>query len=178
MAQRIPAASLITGCANDWKRTTRSSCGKAFQYVCLCGIAGSRQREARQWCVGSGRGGFAPRRGRGYGGRVPFSKAREQVKPDIEKNPLGTLVKTISAPELVFGAKRATYTTEMSACQYVASYNWLNDQVPTIVVPGKQLHPRLIYLHPKDLYQENLLNGLLWELHSVSKRTVASTSAT
>ncbi|USP79059.1 uncharacterized protein yc1106_06333 [Curvularia clavata] len=86
---------------------------------------------------GSGRGGLAPRRGRGYGGRVPFNKPREQVKPDIKKNPLGSLLKTILAPDLVIDAKDAALTGEITDCQYVSSYNWLNDQTPTIVIPGK-----------------------------------------
>lgn len=95
---------------------------------------------------GNGRGGFAPRRGRGRGGRVPhFSKPREQVKPDINKHPLGKLVKTFSILDLKVGSGQALPDTEISDCQYVASYNWLNSQNPTIVVPGEFF---FTYKHP------------------------------
>lgn len=89
----------------------------------------------------NGRGGLAPRRGRGHDGRVPFNRPREQVKPDIKKNPLGDLLKTILAPRLVVEAKDAALASEITDCQYVSSYDWLNDQTPTILIPGKQPHP-------------------------------------
>jgi hypothetical protein len=84
---------------------------------------------------GSSRGGFAPRRGRGRGGRVPyFVKNREQTRPDLERHPLGGLVKELRSSNL---SLKPIDVAEISDCQYVASYNWLSDEVPTIVVPGK-----------------------------------------
>lgn len=98
---------------------------------------------------GSSRGGFAPRRGRGRGGRVPhFSKPKEQVKPDIHKNPLGKLVKIFHVSDLEAGPGRAPPDTEISDCQYVASYSWLNSQTPTIIVPGELF---FTYKHPSKL---------------------------
>jgi hypothetical protein len=82
----------------------------------------------------SSRGGFAPRRGRGRGGRAPlFAKTREPIKPDLEKHPLGDLVMEFRSSDL---SLKPIDLAEISNCQYVASYNWLNDEVPTIVVPG------------------------------------------
>ncbi|KAI4689111.1 hypothetical protein J4E81_007828 [Alternaria sp. BMP 2799] len=84
---------------------------------------------------GSGRGGWAPRRGRGRGGRAPhFAKNREQPKPDLHAHPLGDLVKVFRSSDL---SLKPIDSAEISNCQHVASYNWLNDEVPTIVVPGK-----------------------------------------
>ncbi|EUC41435.1 hypothetical protein COCMIDRAFT_8863 [Bipolaris oryzae ATCC 44560] len=86
----------------------------------------------------SSRGGFAPRRGQGQGGRYPyFNKVREQPKPDFTKRPLGDLFHTISASDLDVGANTTSHSTEISGCEYVASYNWTNETSPTIVVPGK-----------------------------------------
>jgi hypothetical protein len=80
------------------------------------------------------RGGFAPRRGRGRGGRASlFTKTREPMKPDLDKHPLGDLVKEFHSSDL---SLKPIDLAEISDCQYVASYNWLNDEVPTIVVPG------------------------------------------
>ncbi|KAI4648692.1 uncharacterized protein J4E78_008755 [Alternaria triticimaculans] len=84
---------------------------------------------------GSGRGGWAPRRGRGRGGRAPhFAKNREQPKPDLQTHPLGDPVKVFRSSDL---SLKPIDSAEISNCQHVASYNWLNDEVPTIVVPGK-----------------------------------------
>ncbi|KAI4610439.1 hypothetical protein J4E80_008203 [Alternaria sp. BMP 0032] len=84
---------------------------------------------------GSGRGGWAPRRGRGRGGRAPhFAKNREQAKPDLQTHPLGDPVKVFRSSDL---SLKPIDSAEISNCQHVASYNWLNDEVPTIVVPGK-----------------------------------------
>jgi hypothetical protein len=80
------------------------------------------------------RGGFAPRRGRGRGGRVPFfAKPKEQVKPDLERHPLGDLIKEFRNSDL---SLKPAALAEISDCQYVASYNWLNGKVPTIAIPG------------------------------------------
>jgi hypothetical protein len=83
----------------------------------------------------SSRAGYAPRRGRGRGGRIPFTKGREQIKPDIEKHPLGELLKTFHSSDLGVEQSGFARHATISDCQYVASYNWLNDR--TIIVPGK-----------------------------------------
>jgi hypothetical protein len=86
---------------------------------------------------GSSRAGFAPRTGRGRGGRTPFTKGREQIKPDIEKHPLGELLKTFYSSDLGVDQGESAHRAVISDCEYVASYNWLNDRNPTIIVPGK-----------------------------------------
>lgn len=65
-----------------------------------------------------------------------FAKNREQPKPDLQKHPLGDLVKVFRSSDL---SLKPLDLAEISDCQHVASYNWLNDEVPTIVVPGKAL---------------------------------------
>ncbi|KAF2742813.1 hypothetical protein M011DRAFT_452333 [Sporormia fimetaria CBS 119925] len=86
---------------------------------------------------GSSRGGFAPRGGRGArgrGGRAPFLTKTRETNPDLEKHPLGCLIKEFGSPDL---GLNPVDLAKISDCQYVASYNWLNDEVPTIVIPGK-----------------------------------------
>ncbi|KAI4916085.1 hypothetical protein J4E90_004531 [Alternaria incomplexa] len=100
---------------------------------------------------GSGRGGWAPRRGRGRGGRAPhFAKNREQPKPDLQTHPLGDPVKVFRSSDL---SLKPIDSAEISNCQHVASYNWLNDEVPTIVVPGKP--PRWTPLHAPQRLKED-----------------------
>lgn len=52
---------------------------------------------------------------------------------DLEKHPLGDLVKEFHSSDL---SLKPINLAEISDCQYVASYNWLNDEVPTIIIPG------------------------------------------
>jgi hypothetical protein len=90
------------------------------------------------------RGGFASRRGRG-GWSKPFSKPSAKpkvyVKPDIERHPLGHLLNTIHNLDLKVDRTHQTDTaTAFPAIldlQYIASYNWINDDTPTILVPGE-----------------------------------------
>ncbi|KAJ4366236.1 hypothetical protein N0V83_007872 [Neocucurbitaria cava] len=85
---------------------------------------------------GNSRGGFAPRRGRGGWGR-PLAKPREPVKPDIESHPLGQLLQTVHNSDLLDMPSNSSHNVTITDCQYVASYNWLNNSNPTVVVPGK-----------------------------------------
>lgn len=82
-----------------------------------------------------GRGGFAAQRGRG-GWSSAFTKRREVTKPDIEKYPLGRLLETFRTSDLKTKDGESTDAPVISDCQYVASYNWLNEEAPSIVVPG------------------------------------------
>ncbi|KAH8692474.1 hypothetical protein GQ44DRAFT_832853 [Phaeosphaeriaceae sp. PMI808] len=91
------------------------------------------------------RGGYAPRRGRG-GWSKPFVKPnREYTKPDIEKQPLGQLLRTIDKVNLKGNPAQPFGDTPISELRYVASYNWRNDNSTTILVPGKP--PRWTPLH-------------------------------
>ncbi|KAF2030477.1 hypothetical protein EK21DRAFT_100357 [Setomelanomma holmii] len=82
------------------------------------------------------RGGHAPRRGRG-GWTKPFAKSkRDSVKPDIDKHPLGKLLKTFKLSDLHFTAG-ASVGPAITDLQYVTSYNWRNNTSHAILVPGK-----------------------------------------
>jgi hypothetical protein len=90
------------------------------------------------------RGGYAPRRGRG-GWNKPFLKTkREFTKPDVEKKPLGQLLRTIRNSNLGTGNAGSFVATPISDpisdLQYIASYNWRDDGSTTIIVPGMQMH--------------------------------------
>ncbi|KAJ4325365.1 hypothetical protein N0V94_000707 [Neodidymelliopsis sp. IMI 364377] len=84
----------------------------------------------------SGRGGYAPRRGRGGGSR-PFVKRQEPTRPDINKHPLGELLVLLRNSNLETLRNDPLYLPGISNCQYVASYNWLGDKTATILVPGQ-----------------------------------------
>lgn len=92
---------------------------------------------------GTARGGCAPRRGRG-GGYRPFTKVRESVKPDIEKYPLGQLLQTFRDSDLRVEAKTLSHKVSITNCDCVASYNWLSEKAPTIIIPGIGLIANLL----------------------------------
>lgn len=85
---------------------------------------------------GRGRGGYAPRRGRG-GWAHPFVKRQEPTKPDTTKHPLGQLITSLKNSDLESSQANMLPLSHISNCQYVTSYNWLRDKKPTILVPGK-----------------------------------------
>ncbi|CAG5138526.1 uncharacterized protein ALTATR162_LOCUS381 [Alternaria atra] len=72
------------------------------------------------------------------------------MKPDLETYPLGDLVKEFRSSDL---SLKPADLTEISGCQYVASYNWLDDEVPTIVIPGKP--PQWTPLHVPQRLKED-----------------------
>ncbi|KAF3153579.1 hypothetical protein TWF569_001890 [Orbilia oligospora] len=86
----------------------------------------------------SGRAGFAPRGGRG-GGRGGRGGRQSAPQPDIVKHPLGNLVAKITTKDIDLTASGDTLsaTAVISDCEYVASYNWMNESASTIMVPGK-----------------------------------------
>ena len=66
--------------------------------------------------------------------------------PDIEKHPLGCLLRTLkdvdktapfSGAVGLLNTKVSDNVLKIYDCQYVASYNWLNSTQPTIVTPGR-----------------------------------------
>ncbi|PVI08395.1 hypothetical protein DM02DRAFT_510769 [Periconia macrospinosa] len=80
------------------------------------------------------RGGFAPR-STWRKTNVKFQK-REETTPDLAKHPLGELLETIRSDDLDSTTKVPAGELSIQDCTYVASYNWLNKDSPTIVVPG------------------------------------------
>lgn len=78
-----------------------------------------------------GRGGYAPRRGRGGWSR------QGSIKPDLQKHPLGDLISTVRRSDLKPSHLDLTPPLHIQGCEYVASYNWLDSKDPTVVVPGE-----------------------------------------
>jgi hypothetical protein len=90
----------------------------------------------------SRRGGGQSWRGRGkaetpkWGNWYGNKRYNKQAEPDISKLPRGGLLHTVSSSDLVESNPIPNAT--ISGCEYVASYNWLDNPEPTIVVPGRQ----------------------------------------
>ncbi|KZM23539.1 uncharacterized protein EKO05_0011279 [Ascochyta rabiei] len=84
--------------------------------------------------LSGGRGGYAPRRGRGGSSR-PFVKRQDPVKPDLTKYPLGELLVSLRTSNLEPSNTHLSLP-QIEDCQYVASYNWLAEH-STILVPGQ-----------------------------------------
>ncbi|KAF2189156.1 hypothetical protein K469DRAFT_683604 [Zopfia rhizophila CBS 207.26] len=86
--------------------------------------------------TGRGRGGFAPRGGRGALGHS-WGKRKPQNVPDTSLHPLGKLLTTFNNSHLDMVVGSSSDVASIANCKYVASYNWLNERTPTIIVPGK-----------------------------------------
>lgn len=84
-------------------------------------------------------GGFGRGGGRGGGQGVPQRQAPPQ--PDIVKHPLGDLVSKITTKDIDLPASSNTLSAAavITDCEYVTSYNWINESASTIMVPGKRL---------------------------------------
>ncbi|KAK6330663.1 hypothetical protein TWF718_002860 [Orbilia javanica] len=106
----------------------------------------------RRGASSSGRAGFAPRGGRGgrgdrgsggrgggRGGRSAPQRQAPPPQPDIFKHPLGNLVAKITTKDIDLTASNGTLSAAaaITECEYVASYNWMNDSTSTIMAPGK-----------------------------------------
>lgn len=86
----------------------------------------------------NGRGGYAPRRGRGGWSR-PLTKRQEPVKPDLIKHPLGELLVSLRPADLEPPQDALPTPPLIKDCQYVTSYNWLAGKDTTILIPGKSM---------------------------------------
>jgi hypothetical protein len=62
---------------------------------------------------------------------------REHIKPDIEKHPLGELLKTFSSSGLDYRLTALSTEASIADVEYAASYNWRHDGKITVLVPGK-----------------------------------------
>lgn len=69
---------------------------------------------------------------KGTGHRSGLNPGHEPDKPPQEE-PVGDLVTSFDTSEL---PRVETHPT-ISDCEYVASYNWVDGKVPTILVPGQ-----------------------------------------
>ena len=87
-----------------------------------------------------GRNSSLPFRG-GRRGSYP-SQRRTQMISQIAARPpsppLGQVLATLSDVDLANPSDLYEYPAKISSCKDVASYNWLNEQEPTILVPGLQ----------------------------------------
>ncbi|KAK6496367.1 hypothetical protein TWF481_002392 [Arthrobotrys musiformis] len=108
---------------------------------------------------GTGRGGDQGERGGRQG--APQRQAPPQ-QPDIVKYPLGNLVTKITTKDIDLTASDDTLsaTAVISDCEYVASYNWMNENASTIMVPGKPplwtplSEPRKLEKDTGDFYRD------------------------
>ena len=65
--------------------------------------------------------------------------------------PLGPVLATLNDADLANPSDLYECPAKISSCKDVASYNWLNEQEPTILVPGLQpLLPILQYLQKSE----------------------------
>ncbi|KAF2713833.1 hypothetical protein K504DRAFT_498627 [Pleomassaria siparia CBS 279.74] len=92
---------------------------------------GSAQRGIR-----GGRGSRGGRGGRG-GGNASTPKRDPPPEPDIVAHPLGELLQTIRISDLSLEAIKTSKPTDITDLKYVASYNWMEGDAPTIMIPGK-----------------------------------------
>ena len=110
-----------------------------------------RGRGARRYEIGrtgwrgSGRGergnardrGRVTVRGSGKNWRSSARGGRSAPTHDsLEGQPMGDLLGTITLTELQSSVRSKDAALAITDCQYVASYNWLNRQNATILVPG------------------------------------------
>ena len=84
-------------------------------------------------------------RSRGRGGSAYHSNWRKQQGQSskwrshspVSTRPVGKLISSISLDTLSgLSAADAEKYSCIKDCKYVASYNWMNREIPTIVVPG------------------------------------------
>ena len=100
-----------------------------------------------------GRSSFLPFRG-GRRGSYPSQRRTHMVSQIAARPPsppLGQVLVTLSDVDLANPSDLFEYPAKISSCEDVASYNWLNEQEPTILVPGLQpLLPILQYLQQPE----------------------------
>lgn len=59
------------------------------------------------------------------------------TRDSLEGQPVGDLLGTITLTELQSSVHSRDAALTITDCQYIASYNWLNTQKGTILVPGQ-----------------------------------------
>jgi hypothetical protein len=93
------------------------------------------------WTGARGRGRASLRGSRGgrsdRGGRGGWRQPDGPPIPDLSRNPLGQLLCTVSSSDLQIDGEDFAGTAAIADLKYVSSYNWVNSETPTIIVPGK-----------------------------------------
>ena len=87
-----------------------------------------------------GRSSSLPFRG-GRRGSHPSQRRTQMVSQRAARPPsppLGQVLATLSDVDLTNPSDLYGYPAKISSCEDVASYNWLNEQEPTILTPGPQ----------------------------------------
>ena len=107
-----------------------------------------------------GRSSSLPFRG-GRRGSYPSQRRTQRVSQIAARPPsppLGQVLATLSDVDLANPSDLYGYPAKISNCKDVASYNWLNEQEPTILVPGLQpLLPILQYSQQSEEAEETKL---------------------
>jgi len=123
-------------------------------YSFLRGRGGRRYGTGQTGGRGSGRGsgrgigrgergnergrGRTTARGSGTNWRFNARSGRSASTHDsIEGQPMGDLLGTITLTEIQSSVRFKDTTLTITDCQYIASYNWLDRQKATILVPGQ-----------------------------------------
>ena len=90
-----------------------------------------------------GRGLYPRGRGRGRGSGGGFGTTRNSDTPQRPPSPpIGDLIDELRGFDVFTAAQAGNNNDEtvgITDCKYVASYNWLDREDPTILVPGTAL---------------------------------------
>ena len=112
---------------------------------------------------GQGRSSSLPFRGGRRGSYLSHRRTQmvSQIAARPPSPPLGPVLATLSDVDLTDPSDLYGYPAKISSCKDVASYNWLNEQEPTILVPGLQpLLPMLQYLQQFEGAEETKLTPI------------------
>ena len=64
------------------------------------------------------------------------SQSSEQISVQSPSPPLGPVMATLSEDDLANCPDLYEHSASIVCCEDVASYNWLNEKEPTILIPG------------------------------------------
>ena len=121
---------------SDWYSSSSFGDGPSWTERAARGETGrGAQRTPRAF-----RGGRASWRTSGRGGRAI-------TRPDpVASLPMGALRGTISFAEIESVSRLNNDSVQIEEGEHVASYNWLNTETPTILVPGEQKAAELLMM--------------------------------
>lgn len=69
-----------------------------------------------------------------WGGRTRVTEPAQGPNPP----PVGELLQSISADEILDGSDKKIEVARITDCEFIASYNWMEQARPSIVVPGRR----------------------------------------
>ncbi|KAJ3564152.1 hypothetical protein NPX13_g7944 [Xylaria arbuscula] len=110
-----------------------------------------RDKMTPRWGQGRGTSSTASVRVPGRNSRLPQMKDTAAVLPDP---PLGPQLQSISRTDLLPDSDVANQTVKIRDPEVIASYNWLDKSIPSIVIPGGP--PAWMPLHkPRKLKEDS-----------------------